>query len=193
MSPTAISGPLPPVPLEATGLTQTAASVLLSIMVCAAAWWDMKEGRLPNAITATGLAAAFILRAPLGVESLLQGVGGFALAFGVSVVLYALRAIGGGDVKLLAAVGAFLGSAEIMGALGLIAVLGAGYALLSVTWRGLLPLLVYNTVELVRGWLTLGRAGAIRKLESPNALSIPYGIPIALGTLFWWFGEGVSL
>jgi prepilin peptidase CpaA len=166
---------------------------LVSIMVCAAAWWDAKEGRIPNAITVTGLAAAFILRAPLGVESLLQGVGGFALAFGVSVVLYALRAIGGGDVKLLAAVGAFLGSAEIAGALGLIAVLGAGYALLSVTWKGLLPLLVFNTLELVKGWLTLGRAGAIRKLESPNALSIPYGIPIALGTLFWWFGEGVSL
>jgi len=191
--PTAIWQPRRPVPLEAAGLTQAAAGVSVSIMVCAAAWWDMKEGRIPNAITVTGLAAAFILRAPLGVESLLQGVGGFALAFGVSVVLYALRAIGGGDVKLLAAVGAFLGSAEIMGALGLIAVLGAGYALLSVTWRGLLPLLVYNTIELVRGWLTLGRAGAIRKLESPNALSIPYGIPIALGTLFWWFGEGVSL
>jgi len=193
VSPTAISPQRPPVPLEADGLTQAAASVLVSIMVCTAAWWDLKEGRLPNAITVTGLAAAFILRAPLGVESLLQGVGGFALAFGVSVVLYALRAIGGGDVKLLAAVGAFLGSAEIMGALGLIAVLGAGYALLSVTWRGLLPLLLYNTIELVKGWLTLGRAGAIRKLESPNALSIPYGIPIALGTLFWWFGEGVSL
>ena len=71
-------------------------------------------------------------------------------------------------MKLLAAVGAFLGSSEIMGALGLIAVLGAGYALLSVTWRGLLPLLVFNTLELVKGWLTLGRAGAIRKLESPN-------------------------
>ncbi len=174
-------------------MTQAAAAVVLVVFVCTAACWDAKEGRIPNAISVTGLAAAFILRAPLGVESLLQGVGGFALAFGVSVVLYALRAIGGGDVKLLAAVGAFLGSAEIMGALGLIAVLGAGYALLSVTWRGLLPLLVYNTIELVKGWLTLGRAGAIRKLESPNALSIPYGIPIALGTLLWWFGEGVSL
>jgi prepilin peptidase CpaA len=193
VSPTAISRPRPLVPLEPGGITQAAASVLVSMMVCTAAWWDVKEGRLPNAITVTGLAAAFILRAPLGVDSLLQGVGGFALAFGVSAVLYALRAIGGGDVKLMAAVGAFLGSAEIMGALALIAVLGAGYALLSVTWKGLLPLLLFNTLELVKGWLTLGRAGAIRKLESPSALSIPYGIPIALGTLFWWFGEGVSL
>jgi prepilin peptidase CpaA len=174
-------------------MTQVAVDIIVVAFVCAAAWWDMKTGRLPNAITVTGLAAAFILRAPLGVESLLQGVGGFALAFGVSVVLYALRAIGGGDVKLLAAVGAFLGSTEIVGALALIAVLGAGYALLSVTWRGLLPLLVFNTLELVKGWLTLGRAGAIRKLESPAALTIPYGIPIAVGTLIWWFGEGVRL
>jgi prepilin peptidase CpaA len=174
-------------------MTQAAVNVIVVAFVCAAAWWDMKAGRLPNAITVTGLAAALILRAPLGVESLLQGVGGFALAFGVSVVLYALRAIGGGDVKLLAAVGAFLGSAEIVGALALIAVLGAGYALLSLTWKGLLPLLVFNTLELVKGWLTLGRAGAIRKLESPGALTIPYGIPIAVGTLIWWFGEGVRL
>jgi prepilin peptidase CpaA len=174
-------------------MTQAAATVVLVVFVCTAACWDASTNRIPNSITVTGLAAAFILRAPLGVESLLQGVGGFALAFGVSVVLYALRAIGGGDVKLLSAVGGFLGFPEIMGALALIAVLGAGYALLSVTWRGLLPLLVFNTLELVKGWLTLGRAGTIRKPESPSALSIPYGIPIALGTLLWWFGEGVSL
>ena len=174
-------------------MTQAVATVVLVVFVCTAACLDASTNRIPNSITVTGLAAAFILRAPLGVESLLQGVGGFALALGVSVVLYALRAIGGGDVKLLAGVGAFLGSAEVMGAMGLIAVLGAGYALLSLTWRGLLPLLVFNTLDLVKSLLTLGRAGSMRKLESPNALSIAYGIPIALGTLFWWFGEGVSL
>lgn len=174
-------------------MTQAVVDVIVVAFVCAAAWWDATENRIPNAITVTGFAAAFILRAPLGVDSLLQGVGGSGIAFGVSLVLYMLRAIGGGDVKLLAGVGAFLGSSEIVGALGLIAVLGAGYALLSLTWRGLLPLLIFNTFELVKGWLTLGRAGAIRKLESPNALTIAYGIPIAMGTLFWWFREGVSL
>jgi prepilin peptidase CpaA len=174
-------------------MTQAAVDVIIVVFVCAAAWWDATASRIPNAVTVTGLAAALILRAPLGVETLLQGVGGLGLAFGVSVVLYVLRAIGGGDVKLLAGVGAFLGSAEIMGALGLIAVLGAGYALLSLTWRGLLPLLVFNTLELVKSLLTLGRAGPMRKLESPNALTIPYGIPIAVGTLIWWFGEGVRL
>ena len=174
-------------------MTQAAASALIVVLVCTAAWWDVTAGRIPNELTVTGLAAALILRAPLGVDQLLQGLGGMGLAVGVSVVLYALRAIGGGDVKLLAGVGAFLGSAEILGALGLIAVLGAAYALLTVTLRGLLPLLVFNTLDLIKSWLTLGRAGPIRKLESPNALTIPYGVPIALGTLIWWFGEGVRL
>jgi prepilin peptidase CpaA len=174
-------------------MTQAAADVIIVVFVCTAAWWDATADRIPNALTVTGLAAALILRAPLGVDQLLQGLGGLGLAFGISIVLYALRAIGGGDVKLLAGVGAFLGSTEIMGALGLIAVLGAAYALLNVTRRGLLPLLVFNTLDLMKSWLSLGRAGPIRKAESPAALTIPYGVPIAVGTLFWWFGEGVRL
>lgn len=174
-------------------MTQTAADAIIVVFVCTAAWWDATAGRIPNELTVTGLAAALILRVPLGFDQFLQGLGGLGLALGASVVLYALRAIGGGDVKLLAGVGAFLGSAEILGALGLIAVLGAAYALLTVSLRGLLPLLVFNTLDLIKSWLTLGRAGPIRKLESPNALTIPYGVPIALGTLIWWFGEGVRL
>lgn len=174
-------------------MTEAAAGVALVVYVCVAAWWDATTGRIPNEVTVTGLAAALVLRAPLGVDPLLLGLGGSGLAFGVGIVLYALRAIGGGDVKLLAGVGAFLGASEILPALGLIAVLGAAYALLIVSLRGLLPLLVFNTVDLIKSWLTLGRAGPIRKLESPNALTIPYGVPIALGTLVWWFGEGVRL
>ena len=174
-------------------MMQAAATVVLVVFVCAAAWWDAFANRIPNSITVTGLAAAFILRAPLGVESLLQGVGGFGVAFVVALVLYALRAIGGGDVKLLAAVGAFMGSTEIISTLGLIVVLGAAYALLATAWRGLLPRLLSNTLDLLKSWLTLGRAGETRKLESPNALTVPYGIPIAMATIICWFGKGIRL
>jgi prepilin peptidase CpaA len=174
-------------------VTQAVADVSVVAFVCSAAWWDFTTQRIPNKITLAGLAAALILRAPLGGDALVEGLAGLGLALLVAVVLYALRAIGGGDVKLLAGVGAFLGSSEAMGALALMAVLGAAYALLTMIRKGLLPLLILNTLDLVKSWRSLGQASQARKLESPGALTIPYGIPIALGTLIWWFSEGVRL
>jgi prepilin peptidase CpaA len=173
-------------------MIQAAAGACLVLFVCTAAWWDATADRLPNPLTVGGLLVALAMRALLGVDHVLQGLGGFGIAFGIALVLYLLRAIGGGDVKLLAAVGAFLGSSEILGALGLIAVLGAAFALVVVSRRGLLPLLVVNTVDLIKGWLTLGSDAPIRK-EAVPLLTIPYGVPIAIGTLIWWFGETVHL
>jgi hypothetical protein len=96
-------------------------------------------------------------------------------------------------VKLLVGVGAFLGSTQIVGALALAAVLGAVFALASVIRRGVLPLLLFNTLDLVKSLASLGRAGQRGKLGSSAVLTIPYGIPIAVATLIWWFGKGVRL
>jgi len=174
-------------------VTPAVADVTLVVFASAAAWWDATTHRIPNRITVTGLAAALMLRAPLGVDAFLHGLSGAGIALLASLALYALRAIGAGDVKLLAGIGAFLGSTEIVGALGLIAVLGAAFALISMTRKGVLPLLVLNTLDLLRSWRSLGLAGERKMLESPAALTIPYGVPIAVGTLIWWFGKGVRL
>jgi prepilin peptidase CpaA len=108
------------------------------------------------------------------------------------LILYAVGAVGGGDVKLLVAVGAFLGLGEVGGGLAAVAVAGAGFALVTVARRGLLPLLLINTFDLLKSWRTLGR-GRASTLDTPGVLTIPYGVPIAVGTLFWWFGQGVRL
>ena len=174
-------------------MNQAVVDLVLVVFLCAAAWWDFKTQRIPNTITVAGLAAALILRAPLGGEAIVDGLAGMGFAFLAGVVLYALGGIGGGDVKLLAGIGAFLGSAEVVGALCYSAILGAVFALLTVIRRGLLPLLVVNTLDLVRSWRSLGQGGQRRRLDSPAALTVPYGVPIALGTLLWWFGKGVRL
>jgi prepilin peptidase CpaA len=174
-------------------MIQAVADVTITALVCTAAWWDFTTHRIPNWLTVSGLAVALLLRALVGFGSLIPGLEGLGIALAVSLVMYALRAIGGGDVKLLAAVGAFFGFPKVISALALMAVLGGAFALVSMVRRGLLPLLIFNTVDLVKSWRTLGRAGELRTLDSPGALTIPYGVPIAVGTLFWWFGEGVRL
>jgi prepilin peptidase CpaA len=169
------------------------ADIVIVVFASTAAWWDATTHRIPNKITVTGLAVALLLRAPLGLDGLVQGLAGAGIALLPAVVFYALGAIGGGDVKLLAAVGAFLGSSHIVGALIVAAVLGAAFALGSMIRRGLLGLLLFNTVDLVKALASMGQAGQRRKLDSAAGLTIPYGIPIALGALIWWFGKGVRL
>jgi prepilin peptidase CpaA len=173
-------------------MIQAVADVTITALVCTAAWWDFTHHRIPNWLTVSGLAAALLLRALAGLGALVHGLEGLGVTLAVSLVFYALGAVGGGDVKLLAGVGAFLGLSEVAGGLAAIAIAGAGFALLNVLRRGLLPLLILNTVDLLKSWRTLA-TGRLRTLESPGALTIPYGVPIALGTLCWWFGEGVRL
>ena len=171
-------------------MIQAATDVILIAFVCTAAWMDWATSRIPNWVTLPGLVAALALRALAG--SVVQGLEGFGVAFVVALILYALGAVGGGDVKLLAGVGAFLGLDELAGGLAVIAVAGAGFALLNVIRRGLLPLLILNTVDLLKSWRTLATARS-RTLQSAGALTIPYGVPIALGMLLWWFGQGVRV
>jgi prepilin peptidase CpaA len=172
---------------------QTLADVALVGLLCAAAWSDIRSHRVPNRLTLAGLVAALVLRAPLGVPAILSGLEGFAVALGVAMLFFALGAVGGGDAKLLAMVGAFLGLGPLPGALAYIVLLGAAMALAVMARRGLLLLLFMNTVDLFRSKHFVARSGDVRTLETAGALTIPYAVPIAAGTLMWWFGQGVKL
>jgi prepilin peptidase CpaA len=172
---------------------QTVANLLISTFLCAAAWCDVTTRKIPNQLTLGGLVAAFALRVPLGWEASLRGLEGFGVALVVALFFYALGAVGGGDAKLLAVVGAFLGSGALPGALAYIVLLGAALALVMMARRGLLFLLLFNTLELFRTRRFLARADGVRIVDAPSALTIPYAVPIAVGSLLWWFGQGVSL
>ena len=86
-------------------------------ILVAAAVLDLRTGRIPNKLTLGGLVAGLLLRAFGGIEPLAHGVLGAGLALLIALPFFAVRALGGGDAKLLIVVGAFMGEGRLVGAL----------------------------------------------------------------------------
>jgi prepilin peptidase CpaA len=90
--------------------------LIAAIVVSAiGAWFDVKRSYIPNWITVGGIAAGLIGHSVLGLAhgGVQEGLRGLVFsvlgAFAASIIplfLYRAKAIGGGDVKLLAAIGA---------------------------------------------------------------------------------------
>ncbi len=76
----------------------------------AAATLDFRHRRIPNTLTlSAALTGTGINLAWKGLPGLLFGLKGLALGIGILLVPFALRWIGGGDLKTLAALGSFGG------------------------------------------------------------------------------------
>ena len=144
-------------------------AVLLAL-VLGAAVYDVRYRRIPNWLTVAGVLV------------------GLAIAFVVYFILYALRAMSAGDVKLMAAVGAIVGWPNWFGIFIITAIIGGIMALILIAARGRVKKTFWN-VGFILSELKRGRPAYMRREEldvkSPKALGLPHGAVIAVGTLFF--------
>lgn len=166
-------------------------TVMLVALLALACWCDVRERRIPNPITLAGVVVGLALRVPLGGVAVLDGLGGTLVALVLALPIFALGFLGGGDVKLLGAVGAFVGLGELFGTLALVAIAGGVLALLEAAWRRVFVRSLANTYDFAKDWVLFARAGAAIRLRQPGTLTVPYGLAIATGTLLWWFRGGL--
>jgi prepilin peptidase CpaA len=148
--------------------------------VSVAALADLRTRRIPNALTVPLAACGFTLAA-IGASGL--SVGASALGFGLGLVLmlpgHLLGATGAGDVKLLAAVGAVVGPAEVLTAFFFTALAGGLLAVAVALHRGRLAATLAGA-----GRLATGPAAARRHVAAVGSGSrFPYGPAIAIGTV----------
>lgn len=93
--------------LSAADIVMLIAVVLFTAI---AAWTDLRTRRIPNRLTAPMCVAGLIFQvAFFRLEGLGIALAGFAAGFGIFFVLWMIGSAGGGDVKLMGALGPWLG------------------------------------------------------------------------------------
>jgi len=169
---------------------------VLAVVLVAAAVFDLRRGIVYNGLTYPAILAGLALGALQGaaagdtVAGLADHVLGFGFGFGILLVAYILGGMGGGDVKLMGAVGALLGWQDwaALHAVFYSFLVGAALGLILMVWRGQVR------VVLRRLWV------AIRILPLPTAtldeaaatttFRVPFGFAACVGTL-WYLVESI--
>jgi prepilin peptidase CpaA len=169
----------------------------LVVMLAVAAAIDIRSRRIPNALTGMLALIGFLQSFTSGhTVTPWQSILGLLSGAALLSALFALRAVGGGDLKLLAAAGAWLGPKLVFQVFLLEAILGMLIVLISCAIHGRLRLLVNNSVLLASNIAHVNQLGtdhvqatgeSCRSVDRP----LPYAVPIFLATvIILSFGRG---
>jgi prepilin peptidase CpaA len=167
------------------------------------AWWptlvvmtvatvtDLRYRKIPNWLVfpfmGLGLVVACWAHSWHGLGQSLEGFGLGVLIYGL---LFMMGGMGMGDVKLVAAVGIWVGPMQLLTAMIITGLAGGVIALCMGIAGGYLKDSLKGTVRLISGFKENGlRPHPELSLERPGAHKMPYAPAIAIGTLLSFFAH----
>lgn len=181
-------------PLPALNMTL----ILLFAGLIAAVAFDLHSRRIPNKLVLAGLTSALALHAfalystatPLAGPAWWSPLAGIAAGFALMLPLHLLRAMGAGDVKLMAMVGAFIGPAAVLSAALYTLLAGGLLSLVFMLGRGVAAQTLANIRFMLTDWALRSSSGQGVRLPplQTTAARLPYALAIALGSaaaLLW--------
>jgi prepilin peptidase CpaA len=158
-----------------------------------AAVCDLRTGRIPNALTLGALLAGLAFSAVDGAGwGLLTSLAGCAVGLAVLLPIFAFGGMGGGDVKLLAALGAWLGPLGALRAALAASLAGGVLALMVAVSTGYLLEALRNLLALLGVWRTLGPSRIPElTLSESRGPRLAYAVPIGIGAIvaLWVSGQ----
>lgn len=166
--------------------------VALALVIAVAVVTDLRSRRIPNVLVLSGIAAALLSHAAIWLAgspalagtALWSPLAGLATGFAFLLPLHLLRAMGAGDVKLMAMVGAFVGPGTVVTATLYTLLAGGLLSLVFMLGRGVAAQTLSNLRCLLTDWAVRAGSGQGARLPplQTTAARLPYALAIALGT-----------
>lgn len=165
-------------------LTREATMIPVLVALVVAVISDLRSRRIPNwlvlPLLTGGIAASCWLR---GWTGLLYSIEGVALGLVIFLIPFLLGGMGAGDVKLCAAIGAWIWPQQLLIAVIVTGLAGGIIAVFAALCGGYLREVLRNTSEIVLFWDKKSRQ-ADKRIPQANGVrrTIPYSPAIAIGT-----------
>lgn len=167
----------------------------VTMALVVAAWIDGKQLKVPNWLTFPFIISGWIYSvAYFGWEGIGLSLLGTVIGLALLLPAYAIGGMGAGDVKLLAGVGAWMHATHTFWAFAASVIVGAMMAIGMVAYRRAWGKhttqfrSILNEILTIRDPNELSRIAAERK---SSMLLLPYGIPIAVGSILYFAWEGL--
>jgi prepilin peptidase CpaA len=161
--------------------------VVLTPAILYAAWIDYSERRVPNWLNAAiALAGLGVQGTYFGWQGLGTGLLGLLVGFSVLIVPWLMHGMGAGDVKLMAAIGCWLGPWLTLLSFAAGAIIGGVAAVVMILTTGRALHAMANLQTIMTKMRTVetafGEFGGAKTFGNTSQL-LPYGVPLTAGTI----------
>ena len=174
---------------------------VVSVFAIVAAYIDGKELRVPNKLTFPMIIAGWIfctVNAGMTGEGWYVGLGYSLLgtAAGLCTLLpaYMIGGMGAGDAKMMAAIGAWLGTTIVVYSFCVGTIVGAIMAVIMIVSAGDIMKHYYQFFMILNEFKTVQNPEKLAQIATERKTTmrlLPYGIPMAIGTVLYlaWMGK----
>jgi len=165
-------------------MSETLVRIFLLIpLAVVIAYYDVRYRRIPNVFVLATLIGGVAINAIFGgLAGITGSLAGCGLGFVLMFMLHVFGAMGAGDVKLFAAIGAVTGAQLIVPTFLVVILTGGLLAVVSIIRSGMVVTTMHRVLQIFVGMLP---GWQMPKFAVPvdRRYTIPYGVAITLGSI----------
>jgi prepilin peptidase CpaA len=160
--------------------------ILAAVFALTAGITDFRYRKIPNWLTYPAIPIAILLHWIIaGGHAALLSLAGAAVGLGVLLPFVLLGALGGGDWKLMGALGAFFEPRRLVPVLILTLMINGIMALVLVLWKKRIGQTARNMGRITAALFKFRAPGADLSIDNPEGEKVPFGIAAAIATLLY--------